>query len=689
MAREVKHTFCRGMDDGGCGLRITTEDGRAVKIEGDADSPLSKGYICHRGKAYLELLYHPQRLTYPRIRIGERGSGHWQRISWDEALDFAIKKITETKEKHSAKSILLGCGTPKGLEVFFIHRLASLIGTPNVVTPASVCHMPRELGHSFTIGAPSYPDLDELPKSLILWGINILDNNVHGSGHRTWLRQVLKSGAKIIVVDPRKIDPAAKATHWARIRPGSDAALALALLKVTVEEELFDRDFVKQWTTGWEELGEYLKGLDLQHMAEVTWIEPHQIREIARTYATNKPGAIVMGNAVDHSPDSFQTSRVLAIIKAITGNVDVPGGEIMHAMPPIKRPAEFSLAAMRENQKEMLGAEYKIAQRNLFVPRHLVSKAILEGKPYPLKALLLFGTNPIITYADSSQVYQALNKVDFLMVSDFFMTPTAELADLVLPAATFLEYDEIGYYGSRYGMTVARPQIVAPIGECWPDIKVINELGKRLGFTKHFWTDVKESLDYIMEPSRLSFAQFKEKGILFSEKRYRRYEEKGFRTPSGKVELYSQQLKDMGYAPLPTFTKPATSPDYPLLLTCAKSPYFHHSGYRQIESLRKLHREPRVQVNPQTAKALGVKEGDWAYIETNKGQIRQRVKMNADLDPRVVFADYAWWFPERDGQSLHGWQESNLNMLTDSDSPTEPAVGSPGLRGIPCRLKKI
>jgi len=275
------------------------------------------------------------------------------------------------------------------------------------------------------------------------------------------------------------------------------------------------------------------------------------------------------------------------------------------------------------------------------------------------------------------------------MVADFFMTPSAELADVVLPAATFLEFDEIGYYGARNGMVVARPQVVPPIGESWSDIKIINELGKKLGFAPHLWPDVNQALDFILAPSGLDYEAFKEKRVLEAERRFHKFLEKGFRTPSGKVELYSKQLQKMGCRPLPHENDIPSSDDYPLVLTSAKSGYDHHSGYRQIEGLRRLHPEPIVNVHPQTASALSLKEGDWAYIETAKGRIRQKVKLNADLDPIVVFADFGWWFPEKDRSSLYDWRESNFNMLTDVNSPAEPAVGSTCLRGISCRLTAV
>jgi anaerobic selenocysteine-containing dehydrogenase len=344
----------------------------------------------------------------------------------------------------------------------------------------------------------------------------------------------------------------------------------------------------------------------------------------------------------------------------------------------------------REIQREMLGAEFKVAQRNFFVPRQLIPGAILEQTPYPLKCALLFATNPLLSYADSQEIYEALRNIEFLSVSDLFMTPTAELADLVLPAATFLEYDEIGYYGLRYGTVVAHPRVVEPVGDCWSDIRIINELGKRLGFSDYFWEEVGQALDEILSPSGITFDQLKERGILKGEKRYRKYEDAGFRTPSGKVEIYSQQLKDMGYSPLPTYVEPLnTSSDYPLVLTCAKSPYFYHSAYRNLESLRRRSREPIVEVNPETAARLGLSEGDCAWIETHKGRIKQRIKFDRDLDSGVIFAEYGWWYPEKGKGNLYGWQDGNLNVLTDSRSPAEPAVGSTYLRGIPCRLSKI
>ncbi len=687
MAKEIKRTFCRGMDDGGCGLLVTTESGRATRIAGDPECPLSKGFICPRGHSYLELLYHPDRLIHPMVRVGQKGEGKWRRVSWDEALQMMAGRFADVKGQYGGKSIFFSLGSPKGLEVFMTHRLASLLGTPNIITPGSVCHMPRELAHTYTCGSPSYPDLENVPRVLVLWGVNLNQTNVGGTAFRLWAKRAIDSGAKLVIIDPRRIDLTTKAEQWARIRPASDGALALGLLKVIVEEEIYDREFVSKWVAGWDELKAYLADVSLERVSRITWLTQDEIRSIGRMYSTNRPGVILVGNAVDHTPDSFQTVRAIALLKAITGNLDVPGGETLHNMPPLRQAGELALISVRGDlQKEMIGAEFKIACQNLFMPRHLVADAVLENKPYPLRAAWLIGDNPILTFADSARMMQALKSLDFLAVSDFFMTPSAALADLVLPAATFLEYDEIGHYASRYGMVVARPQVVDPVGECWPDTKVINELGKRLGFEKHFWPDLTAMLDYILAPAQINYDQLKKQGIFLAPRSYRKYLEKGFRTPSGKVEAFSRQLEEMGYPPMPEFVEPEASADYPYVLTCAKSPYYHHSGYRQLSSLRRLSPDPRMEINPETAATLGLKEGDWAYVENKKGRVRQRVRFNADLDPRVVFAEHGWWFPEKGAAELYGCLESNVNVLTDSHSRAEPAVGSTYLRGIPCRL---
>jgi anaerobic selenocysteine-containing dehydrogenase len=283
-----------------------------------------------------------------------------------------------------------------------------------------------------------------------------------------------------------------------------------------------------------------------------------------------------------------------------------------------------------------------------------------------------------------------------LAVSEIFLTPTAQVADLVLPAATNFEFDDIGHLGLPHGFILARPEIVDPPGACWPDSKIINELGKRLGLGPFFWKDMGQCLDEILRPAGLTFEDFKEMGMLKGSWEYKGYEKKGFKTPSGKVEIYSQRLKDWDFDPLPSYREiqePSEgglepSEQYPLILTSAKDAFSFHSAYRNIPSLRRLSPDPIVLIHPEIASQRGIREGDWVSIHTERGSIRQKAAFSTDLDPRVVVGSIGWWFPERKDLELSGWKEANFNVLTSSNPPFEPTIGTTNLRAIPCGISK-
>jgi len=356
------------------------------------------------------------------------------------------------------------------------------------------------------------------------------------------------------------------------------------------------------------------------------------------------------------------------------------------------RPGELvQIKKFPDKKEKILSPEFRLSTMMGFVPSQLIVKAILTGKPYPIRMMYIHGGNPLLSYANATETFRAMKRLDFLAVSEIFLTPTARLADIVLPAATNFEFDDIGHFGLPNGFILPRPKIVEPRDECWPDSKILNELGKRLGYGQYFWDDIRGCLDDILKPARLTYDDFKNIGILKGKWEYRGYEKKGFHTPSGKVELYSEQLKDWGYAPLPSYQDLFESPPpeaYPLIFTSSKDPFYFHSAYRNISSFRKLSPDPIVLINPETASHLGIDEGDWVSIETKQGTIRQKAKLNAEIDPRVIFPSFGWWFPERKDLELSGWKESNLNILTNNDPPYDPAMGSTSLRAVPCRISK-
>jgi anaerobic selenocysteine-containing dehydrogenase len=530
----------------------------------------------------------------------------------------------------------------------------------------------------------------------MVWGSNLFQTNEEGV-MGSQLKRALDRGARLIVIDPRKTGVAKRADLWLQPRPGTDLALSLGMLRVIVDEGLYDGDFVEKWTTGFDALTEHLQHYPLERISEVTWVPEGKIREAARLYAQTKPSCIQWGNALEHTADSIQCSRALLILKAITGNLDTPGGNIGREGPPIMKAGALVLAnQFPDKRKEILSAQFPLAAMMGFVPPHLVTKAILTGKPNPIRMMFIQGTNPLLSYANAGETSEALGKLDYLVVSEIFLTPTAQVADLVLPAATNFEFDDIGHFGLPHGFILARPKIVDPPGACWPDSKIINELGKRLGLSEFFWQDMSECLDEILRPAGLTYEDFKEMGMLKGNWEYKGYEKKGFKTPSGKVEIYSQKLRDWGFDPLPSYREiqepsegsPCPSEQYPLILTSAKDAHSFHSAYRNIPSLRKLSPDPLVLMHPEAASQRGIREGDWVSLETERGSIQQKAAFSAELDARVLVGSIGWWFPEREDLELSGWKEANFNILTSSNPPFDPTIGTTNLRAIPCQISK-
>jgi len=692
----IVKTFCARMDHGGCGLLIHVEDGKIVRVEGDPESPLNQGTMCAKGIAQVERLNHPDRLRYPLKRAGAKGEGRWERISWEEALSMIAQKIQENIDRGEQRAIAFAQGTPKGLELYMMIRLANQLKVPHVATPGSICHMPRETAAMITCGFFPVPDYDHPPALVLVWGSNLFQTNEEGV-IGSQLRRALDRGAKLITIDPRRTLLASRADLWLQPRPGSDLALALGMLKVIVEEDLYDHKFVQNWTVGFEELRVLLQEYPLDRVSTLTWIAGDKIAAAARLYAGTRPACIQWGNALEHNINSVQSARALMILKAVTGNLDAPGGNVNRVGPAVLRPGELVLSkSFPDKREKLLGPEFRLATMMGFTPSQLIVKTILSGRPYPIRMMYIQGGNPLLSYPNSAETFQALKNLEFLAVAEIFMTPTAQLADIVLPTATNFEFDDVGHYGLPHGFILARPKVVDPPEECWPDLWILNELGKKLGQEKSFWPTLRACLDDVLKPAGMTYEDLKKVGILRGQWTYRSYEGRGFNTPSGKVEISSSKFKEWGYDPLPVFREILKGPepnaagvqDYPLLLTSAKDPNYFHSAYRNISSLRKLSPEPLVFLHPETAQKIDIREGDWARIETRMGTIRQKVAFSADLDPRVVVAAYGWWFPERKDLELCGWKESNINILTENNPPYEPTIGSTNLRAIRCRVVK-
>ena len=670
----------------GCGMNVYLEGGKIVRVEGMTEHPLNEGDLCPKGEAAPEYFYSRDRLKYPMKREGEE----WKRISWDEALDLIVFKLKEVKEKYGARSFAVAIGMPVLLAgsstVGLIRRFCYVFGSPNCFSVESMCYRCRIISYMLTFGRFCVAD-PENSSCIVVWGKNPQNSDP------MLARSISKGregGAKLIVVDPRRTPLAKIADLHIQPRPGTDCALALSLMNVIISEDLYDKEFVNKWTFGFDKLAEHVKRYPPEEAEKITWVPAETIREFARVYATTRPACIIQGtNTLDQSASGLQTGRSIAILQAITGNYGVPGGFIRGPrLPenPIEMPVRPEGKAVGQEEYPVFfgifGREFGEGQTML------LPDALLTGRPYPIKMMIIAGSNPLLTWPNSRKVEQALRKLDFLVVMDQFMSETARLAHLILPAATFLERTELCDYYSLWGIPyVMLRKKVAEYGECWPDLKFWLELARRMGYEEYFpWKTAEEVIDYVLEPSGLTVRRLAEEepaGLYYGSIRYREYEREGFRTPTGKVEIYSETLARLGYDPLPTFREPPESPistpelaeEYPLILTTgARHLEFCHSQHRNVPSLRQRTPEPLAEIHPETAGKYGLVDGEMVLVETRRGSIEIKLKVTEDIMPGVISIP-------------HGWAQANVNILTD-ETPADPVVGYPSLKALLCRVRR-
>ncbi len=679
--RRIVKTICN-MCQMGCGIDVHVEDGRIAKVS-PMEGHVFKGLCPKAGtKAISEMVYSEQRLKTPLKKV----NGQFKEISWDEAFNFISEKLDKVKKQYGAKALAYNTGnafisthTEKAAK-----RLCGLYGTPNFTSGASFCFYARVFAHSLTFDYRGVFATPSWRKSqcAIIWGGNPTEST---PGIIPAINNVQKKGGKLIVIDPKIIPLAKQADIHAQVRPGSDCALALGLLHVMIEEELYDKDFVKDWTIGFDKLAAHVKNYCPEKVASITWVSAEKIRAIARIYARSKPATILQGVALDHFTNGVQASRAVAILMAVTGNVDLPGGNTW-----ARGGVRFTLKLPEGSSKEEgIGIEYPIFNRFTHERSAMcIPDAILNGRPYPIKALIIQGSNPMLIWPNTNRAENALRSLELLVVIDLFMTDTARLADVVLPCTSFLEEKSFKNYKS-FGLPLVTigEQAIKPIGNSMEDWKIVAELGKRLGFEKYFpWKNADELFLELLKFSGITIDQLKEKpgGVFYAKPEPQKYLKEGFGTPSGKIELFSETMDKYGYAPLPTFEdsledlmkKNNLTQDCPfILITGSKTKYFTHSRFRNIPSLRRHCPKVMAEINTKAGEGLGIKQGDTICLRTPKGSIKVNALLTDDIHPEVISLP-------------HGWREANANLLID-DSIRDPISSYPGFKAIPCSIETV
>lgn len=713
METKTYRTACH-VCHGSCIALVTVTDGRVTDIQPDPEGVFNRGRMCPKGLCGQELLYHPDRLTHPMKRVGKRGEGYFERITWDEAYDIIAENLLRIEREYGMEAVAIAQGTGRH-HLPYTARFANAIGTPNWFEPGSAqCFFPRIHAGAVTFGyAPAADYYSEVhPQVMLVWGCNPTISGADGESRYCFL-DALKKGTRLVVVDPCRNNLEPYADHFLQLRPGTDDALALGLLHVLIFEDLYDRQFVEDWCYGFEPLRERVREYPPERVAEICGLEAEEIRAAARYIARAETVSMEWGCAIEHTPNCFQTVRAIALILAITGNIDKKGGfiESMHVLDEPEL-LEDHLGDVQRGKR--LGEHHKMlaGAHKPFSSAHIPSvfEAMRTGKPYPVRALMLCGNNGLVGFSDSQKTLDTWMGLDFICCQDLFLTPSALLADVVLPVCSWLEVDSLtGGPGGADHVILCQQAVVPPVGECKPDEVIFQELCQRMGKD---WgaKNLDEILDQRLMRLRTfpgyenyTLEQLRETGwvavpIEYEQFRHRAARgEKAFNTPTGKIELYSTIMESFGFDPLPFYQEPPESPvsrpdlleQYPLVLTTGtRINSFFLSEHRQLPSLRKLCPVPRATLHPDTAAQYGIADGDWIFIETRRGKITQKAHVTDKMKPGVVNVQIGWWMPEAKAKPFFGAFQVNANVLTSMDPPYDPCMGTYQLRGLLCRISR-
>ena len=732
-------TFCAG----NCGVLVHVKDGKILKIDGNKDHPISRGFICERPRYAWRWLNHPEQLKYPLKRTGERGQNRWQRITWEQAMDEIAVKLGSLKAQYGPETLASTEGTVRGALFWMRSRFCNLFGNPhNAFHPGVTCALNRySLGQAIAgwrvCDKAMTPKKASIEKTncLVIWGNSPTESIQRASA---WMLERRRAGPlKMVVVDPRSTKFAEMADFHLRLRPGTDTALALGWANVIISQGLYDREFVSKWTLGFDKLAKRVEEYPPEKVARITGLTVEQIVDSARLYATTRPAWIIGGLAPDQiGYNGTRTEQACAICQALTGNIDILGGSMQPGIGPKNEKGSFirdSMLELRdklplEQRKKQLGADrfklmtypgYELtsvpyekfygvpapAIHRMGASAPLLWRAILSRQPYPITALISWESNPMLWAANTKLVHEALKSpnLEMYVVLEYWMTPSALMADYVLPVASWMERAYIDTIEDFADFAVCGEKAIDPLGERREDLYFWRELGRRLGQEEYWpWKNSEEMIADRVKPMGLTYDEVIEMGALMNppiEKKYEKFG--GFATPSRKFELYSTILEKLGYDPLPYYEEPAESPlrtpevarEYPLILnTGGRFMPQHHSEFRHYGmGMREKYPDPWTEINTGDAQKLGIQDGEWVFIETRRGRIKQRARVTDRIPQGIVNCQASWWFPEMPAgePSLHGVFESNANVLClDEPDTLDPLTGGWQSRALLCKVYK-
>ena len=732
---EVKPTNCHFCGYC-CAFLADVEDGRVVGLRPDPSRyPYDERILagCRRWKMNLDVLDSPRRVNRPLKRVGERGSGQWQAVSWDEALDDIAGHLAALRDQYGPGTLASAIGGPHG-SFWPLHRFMSLFGSPNNMGIGQICWNPRIWMDAITFGWTIEADiLPGITKAFFLWGTNPAQSD--NSAFWQSIRRLRDNGIKLVVVDPRFTQCASLADLWLPVKPGTDCTLALGLMHVIIAEGLWDQPFVEQWCHGFDELAAHVEPFTPEAVGEFCGLDPAAIVEAARIFADG-PTALVSGRGVDQVGASVApTHRAICDLRAITGNVDRPGSCVLAEGSDFIPEVEFEMSdALTEEQRalclndgftplqsfrgydlvrrqtEKLGRRLPMRYMTSAAPDRVLH-AMETGDPYPVRALIVNATNPLLTYADTHRVFKALGNLDLLVVLDYYITSTAALADYVLPAAGAIERPIFQIHGGVANNGYGGPAAVEPYYERRTDYDIFRSLGLRLG-QEGSWPQetLAEAYAAQLEPTGLSWEDYCTAGVYWRQPPYEKHllpdaegKPAGFATTTGKIELASELLPQLGGPRLPQQGEAVTLCSDPLverlegegavhlpMITGSRKQPYNASMYMDNPAFRKASPAPAAEVSAATAERLGLAAGDRVRLTTDYGEAEFTLAI-AKMRDDLISVDYGWWFPERgvpQAPDFGGIWESNVNTLTTC-ALHEPLIGTWAYNAVDAMVQKV
>ena len=690
---EIRRTLCDICSPTDhCGINAYVKDGKVIKVEGTKEHPYNHGRLCTKGGANRQYIYREDRLRTPLRRVGERGEGKFEPISWDEAYDEIARNLLRIRETDGADSVAFFSGFSKWYRPW-MHRFAHAFGSMNYGSESSVCFLATKLAWLTTAGTFVSPDFDN-SNTILGWAMN-----PYYSAHVLvpWMRQLKAVGKKFIIVDPRRT-PATEqlADIHLQLRPGTDGALAMGMANLIIERGWLDRDYIEKYTYGFEEYAAYVRQFDLARTAEITGLDPRDIERATELYATNGPAAIFeTASPVTHHINGFQNYRAIVCLNALTGNFDRAGGAIpaedtfYHQVAEYStREEEFTLARQPGDRSQMIGAQRFPVWAKLmpeFSAADLL-RQMTEGTPYPIKAIFGVGMNAKM-FPETPKMYEALKKLDFFAATDLFMTDTCKYADIVLPVCSSFERGEFKAYPGGYAF-YTKP-VIEPLYESRSDTDIFRDLSRVMHLNdelleagyeagvRYMLQDLSITVDDLLAsefPVHVPEARAEVPG---------EYTAAGMKTPTGKFEFRSSIIAEFeeshGLHPIPTWENPlsddADAADYPFVLsTGCRLPNVIHSRFHGVPWARSMRKEPMADIHPEDAAALGIREGDRVEIYNAVGSLE-------------VAAHLTWKVRRGDVHLYHGYSEANANDLVGMQH-IDPYSGYPGYKSNRCNLRR-